>query len=66
MGEVIRLVGVGQARGWLELARAAETKDEAEALLEAHAAEMRKIRIAGAQAIRVPGRPQLRQLAGTR
>lgn len=65
--EVVRLTGTEAARGWLDAARAAETIEEAAALLQVHAALMRKFRKTGAPAIRNPARPQLRrQIAGGR
>lgn len=64
MGAVIyRLTGTEEARGWLELARAAETIKDIKAFVELHGDLMRKVKIEGAPAIRVPERPQLRQTA---
>jgi hypothetical protein len=46
MSEVVFLTGTEEARGWLQLARSAETLDDVAALLSLHSAAMRRRRVA--------------------
>lgn len=49
MGTLVVLVGVEQARGWLELSRCADTEDAAVRCLKAHHRQMRKTCVVAAE-----------------